>query len=257
MEHLRAFLEAAPDPMVLVDGRGGILVANHQAETMFGYAQGSLVGLPVEALMPERFRRRHEAHRATYTSEPRVRPMGAGLELFGIRKDGTEFPIEISLSPIEQGGRRLTLAALRDVTERRREAEELRAARVARPLVRRIVRELVDRTGADRSTLHAVGESLAREAEAVTLADFIRAFDEMGLGHLSQAGVDGGRHRFVARDLLERREGARLTTCFLTVGYLSGAVSRTLGTPALGTEVACQSRGDPQCEFVVQARPVK
>lgn len=257
MEQLRAFLEAAPDAMVLVDGRGGILLANPQAETMFGYAQGGLVGLPVESLMPERFRERHVGHREGYTKEPRVRPMGAGLELFGIRQDGVEFPIEISLSPIVESGRRLTLAALRDVTERKREAEELRAARVARPLVRRIVRELVDRTGADRSTLHAVGESLAREAQAESLADFIRAFDEMGLGHLAQAGVGGGRHRFVAHDLLERREGARLTTCFLTVGYLTGAVSRTLKMPALGTEVACQSRGDAQCEFVVQPKPAK
>lgn len=251
MDRLHAFLEAAPDAMVTVDAEGAILDANRHAASMFGLTPTQLLGKRVEDLMPERFRTRHHAHRAGYMREPRVRAMGEGLELYGVRQDGTEFPIEISLSPIDGG---VVLAALRDVTERKRAQEELQAARVARPLVRRIVRELVDRTRADRATLQGVGEGLAREVDAATIPEFIRAFTDMGIGHLDYAGTENGRHRFIARDLIERRDGARLTTCFLTVGYLGGAVGRATKATAVGTEVSCQSRGDPHCEFVVQTR---
>lgn len=258
METLRALLEAAPDAMLVMDAAGRVTLANGQAASMFGYAREDLVGKPIEELMPERFRARHEGHRRGYVREPRVRPMGEGRELFGMRRDGTEFPIEISLSPLEDDGERVVLAAMRDVTERKRAEEELRAARVSRPLVRRIVRELVDKTQADRGTLQSVGEGLAREAEAATLPEFVRAFSEMGFGQLEYVGEEAGRYRFAARDLIERRDGARLTTCFLTVGFLSGAVARAAGSFAvLGTEVACQSRGDPACLFVVQSKPAK
>ena len=258
METFRALLEAAPDAMLIVDGSGRVTLANGQAARMFGYAREELLGKPIEDLMPARFRERHVAHRMGYMKEPRLRPMGEGRELFGVRRDGSEFPIEISLSPLGEGRERVVLAAMRDVTERKRAEEELRVARVARPLVRRIVRELVDRTRADRATLQAVGEGLAREADASTLEEFVGAFSEMGFGQLDYAGEEGGRYRFTARDLIERREGARLTTCFLTVGFLSGAVARAVpSSTVLGTEVACQSRGDPECQFVVQAKPAK
>lgn len=258
VDTLHALLEAAPDAMVVVDAQGHVTRANAQAAKMFGYSVSELAELTVEDLMPARFRKGHEAHRSGYMREPRLRPMGEGRELFGVRRDGTEFPIEISLSPIGEGADRVVLAALRDVTERKRAAEELRAARVARPLVRRIVRELVDKTQADRNTLQTVGEGLAREADARTLPEFVLAFTEMGLGQLEFVGEDAGRYRFTARDLIERREGARLTTCFLTSGFLSGAVARAVGSSnVLGTEVACQSRGDAECQFVVQAKPGK
>src|SRR5689334_13872015 len=110
----RALLEAAPDAMVIVDERGRIVLINTQTERLFGFARHEILDKPIDVLVPERFRANHIGHRTQYTREPRVRPMGEGLTLFGLRKDGTEFPVEISLSPLETEGGRLVTAAIRD-----------------------------------------------------------------------------------------------------------------------------------------------
>ena len=110
---------------MIVNGDGEIQLANAEVERLFGYTHDELVGKPVEMLIPERYRAHHPARRAGFFAEPRARPMGAGLHLWGRRKDGAEFPVEISLSPLETEDGLGATAAIRDVTDRRR-AEQAR-----------------------------------------------------------------------------------------------------------------------------------
>jgi protein-histidine pros-kinase len=117
--------EAAPDAIVLVNDEGRILRVNRQAELMFGYSRGELLDKPVEALLPPRFRGRHVAHRSAYVAEPRPRPMGAGLELYGQRKDGSEFPVDIVLSPLQTDDRLYVISVIRNITERKEMEAEL------------------------------------------------------------------------------------------------------------------------------------
>ena len=123
--NFRDLLEVAPDAMVGVDRAGLIQFVNRHTESLFGYARGALVGLPIETLVPESFRTAHRAHRANYVADPKARPMGAGLELTGRRRDGSEFPVDVSLSHIGTGDDQLVIAAVRDLTARH-EAEEAR-----------------------------------------------------------------------------------------------------------------------------------
>lgn len=126
-ELARRALEAAPDAMLIIDGAGTILFTNRQVSTLFGYPHDEIIGLSVEQLMPDRFRTGHIRQRVQYANS--VRLMGAGLELYGRRRNGTEFPVEIGLSPIEDGDHVLVAASIRDTTERNRVQVELVLAR--------------------------------------------------------------------------------------------------------------------------------
>jgi PAS domain S-box-containing protein len=115
----RDLLESMPDAIVVVNQAGRIVLANRQLETVFGYAPGELRGKPVEALLPHGSRSAHVGHRARYMMQPRTRSMGANLELRGLRRDGTDFPVEISLSPLQTDEGTLVMSAVRDISERK------------------------------------------------------------------------------------------------------------------------------------------
>lgn len=156
--HFQGFLEAAPDAVVIIDGDGVIARVNGQTEKLFGYQREELVGRPLEMLMPERYRGSHVAETRAYAADPHPRPMGSGLDLFGLRKDGHEFPIDVSISPLppESG---FLVSTIRDMTSHRRLEEELRKR----------TRELEEADRQKDNLLSAVAHELRSPLSVLTL----------------------------------------------------------------------------------------
>jgi PAS domain S-box-containing protein len=156
----RALLESAPDAMIITDEGSHIQLVNAQTERLFGYTRAELVGQPVEILIPANLADRHRQHRAAYAEAPKLRGMGVGLDLKGVRKDGTEFPVEISLSPIQTGQGLLVAAAIRDVSERKRYEAQLERLNQA-------LQATNEELAANVEELAAAGEKIQEYSEEV------------------------------------------------------------------------------------------
>lgn len=185
-KRFREFLESAPDAMVIVDRSGCIQLVNAQAENLFGYSREELIGQPVEKLMPRRFHESQLKYRDAYSQSPRTRSMGVGLELYGLRKDGSEFPIEISLSPLHTAKGDLVSSAIRDVTDRRRADENIQRLNVE-------LKQKVLEISAVNAELEAFSYSVSHDLRAPLrhIDGFARILQE---DHANELAEDG-RHQ--------------------------------------------------------------
>lgn len=203
-EQYRAFFEVAPDGIVVVDEEGTILLLNAQAEVLFGYARDEVIGKRLELLVPERSRSHHRTDCAGYFSSPRVRPMGTGIELTGRRKDGTEFPVDISLSYSKAAEGMRALAFVRDATEQRKSEQtnrrlaEEKAARSASEDSRRriafldeVARTLLDTplTSPGRDRLERVAQLVVSHLGGWCIADLLNENGSIRRAALARAGL--------------------------------------------------------------------
>lgn len=171
----RQMLEAAPDAMVFVDSDGIIVLVNSQTEALFGYDRTELLGQPLEILIPQRYRGHHTKHRSDYTKAPRVRRMGAALELFGVRKDGVEFPVEVSLSPLRTSTGYVVMSAIRDTSDRKLAENRIKASLHEKEVLLKEVHHRV------KNNLQVINSILNLQSDTIEDINVRQAFDDTRL----------------------------------------------------------------------------
>jgi PAS domain S-box-containing protein len=246
----REFLEFAPDAVIGVDQKGEIKLANSRTQAVFGYKRDELIGQQVEMLVPNAARGAHIAHRDRYFRAPRTRPMGAGLDLKARRKDGSEFPCEISLSTVATDEGMMALAAIRDITERRRDRDDLRRAIRRLQAAADVAIAVGGETDLSR-VLQAIVEQGRALVEARALVILLREGEDLVVA--ATAAIPGGLDEKVARLRIPAREASeqvllgRFTGSDLGVKESGRALLAPLlfnGGP-LGVVVALDRIGEP------------
>ena len=244
VELLGAFLALVPDAAIVVDEGGSIVSANEQAETLFGYQPGELPGRSVDALVPERFRHEHRNHRADYMVSPQAREMGAGLDLTGRRRDGSEFPVDISLAPLAGQERSLVVAGVRDSSERR--AAHANAAQLA-AIVRSSMDGIVSispegvitswNPGAERLFDWTSSDLIGAHVSALVPDDESPALEELLAAALSERVPPPKDTRWLTR-------GGGALDVALSVSLLRGPLGQPLGFALLVRDITGRKRAE-------------
>ena len=247
-------LEAAPDAMVCVDGAGQIVLVNAQAERLFGYGRQELAGQPVEMLVPDAAKAAHPARRAGYVKNPRARPMGAGLELSGRRRDGSTFPAEISLSAIDTDKGILVTAAVRDVTDRR---EAVIAARLASII--ESSHDAVISQGLDGlvTTWNPAAEQLSGYPAAEIIGRHIDIL--MPAGRPAEVrkildAIAGGERIEQYQATLVRKDGTAVAVS-VALSPVADSTGTIVGTSAVMRDLTVQQRADNRFRGLLEATP--
>jgi PAS domain S-box-containing protein len=255
-DHLvTGLLEAAPDAMVCVDADGRIALVNAQAERLFGYARAELIGQPVEILVPDQARAVHPTRRSGYLADPRPRPMGAGMELAGRRRDGSTFPAEISLSAIDTGEGIVVTAAVRDVTERRQAAQT--AARLA-SIIQSSQDAVIGKTrdqvvtswnpGAERLYGYTTPEMIGRHIEVIIPPED-RERERLLLDRVAR----GERiEQYQTRRL--RKDGSGVTVA-LTLSPIADSTGAIVGVSTVSQDVTQRQRAEAKFRGLLEAAP--
>jgi diguanylate cyclase (GGDEF)-like protein/PAS domain S-box-containing protein len=251
-EGLPALLELCPDAMVIVDGLGAIVLLNTQTERLFGYRHGELVGEPIEELVPQRFRDRHSVHRERYGTDPHTRPMGVGLELYGRRKDGSEFPVEISLSPIQTESRQLVASAIRDITARKQAEEDAsHYAAVVESSHDAIVGKDLDGTitswngGAERLYGYDSGEARGKSISILVPAGHDDDLPELLMRVRAGERVDD-------YETVRVRKDGTLVDVSLTVSPIRGRDGAVVGASTIARDISARLRYQAQLQFLAE-----
>ncbi|MGA7514337.1 MAG: PAS domain S-box protein, partial [Candidatus Sulfotelmatobacter sp.] len=258
-------LEALPDAVVAVDNEGTIVQVNSQTEGLFGYDRDELIGQKVEILVPESYRRQHHHHRETFAQTPKTRRMGADLDLYGRRRNGSEFPVEISLSPVatEQGA--FVLSAIRDISDRKRIAEELR--RVNEELHQRTAEQLGEYRARLASIIDSSEDAILSKGLDGTITSWNRGAERI-YGYAPEEIV--GKHisllipadrpeevpeilRKIARgERIDHHESVRVTKdgrrldVSLAVSPLRDTAGEVVGASVIARDITAQRRSEGQ-----------